>query len=655
MVKLQLVIISVILVAAVGLSTGVRIIIMNDSSLPLPESVRSGIENILASASKSFKLNPDERPARYGLVFHITGFKKSEREFKKVVFVRDDRNGSYVSYAGSYYRAYRTLYKYDYKKKRYIPSKYGNYVRLMDFIWARDESEKYVYFTGFYRKVVKYISDRKCWLYASLTFIDFKTSFILFQKSFVINGSSYTDILNNIKLDLRKEKMYSEKPTIAFYESSLSPLGSFVKKYFYEEERYTMYDRSYLNYLFKEMKYQDLISGGEEVGTYLKPARYLVVVKILNSSYKLVESTEYIKFSNPVNGEYIDTTPVYPGMYYRFDLKSGKYIPDRKNGGYVKVKKGAWAIEDEYISAGSFNDLFIENVPFHSYFIDALVMVIDGKNGNLKVAKKFTIYIKSPKSMREDRFGSVAGKYKEEVIESAYEKLGKEISDYVRRFFAIEAKVSGVKGNNVDISAGRNYGVKRGYYFRIIDNGFTQGYVKITDVKEKSSASEVVRYLEKSSKIKIGNDALEDFDYKPFFGVDVSFNMNSSEIYTELGYTKRDIYASKKFSLGMILGASLDGYALGGYGKWYLLFNKSKAIAPKAALEIIKPYKDTEENDGSTRNSVQEYTVNFKAGLEMDYPFYESIFKPHLTGVSGFIYWSYPRCFGVDVGIFYSF
>ncbi len=653
MVKPRLIVLVMLLITIMEFSTGVRIIVMKDKSLSIPESIGEGIKKILINSAEAFKLDPNERPARYGLIFHITDFKESKRGFKKVVFVRDDKNGSYVRYAGSYYKAYRTLYKYDYKKKKYVPDRYGNYVRLMNFVWARDENEKYTYYTGFYRKVVKYVSDRRYWLYASLTFIDFKTSFILFQKGFVLSGSSYMDILNNIKIDLRKEKMYTEKPTIAFYEGSLSPLGNFVKKYFYEEDRYTMYDRSYLNYLFKEMKYQDLISGGGEVGTYLKPARYLVVVKILDSRYELVESTEYLKFPNPVNGEYIGTTPVYAGEYYRFDLKSGRYIPDRKKGEYVRVKKGAWATEDEYISAGSFNDIFIENVSFHSYFIDALVIVIDGKNGNLKIAKKFTISIKSPESIREDRFGSIRGEYKEEVIESAYEKLGKEISDYVRRFFAIEAKVSSIKGSNVEISAGKNYGVKRGYYFRIIDDGFTQGYVKVTGVKEKSSVSRIIRYLEKSSKIKMGNYALEDFDYKPFFGMDVSLNMNSNEIYTEVGYTKRDLFANKKFSFGMILGASLNGYALGGYGKWYILFNKSIAVAPKISLEVVLPYEESEDDYGSVPE--QEYTAAFKVGLEINYPFYETIFKPQSAGISGFVYWSYPRSFEVDVGFFYSF
>jgi len=650
MVKKRFIIAAFLLLYIFAFSTGVRVIILKDKSINIPVSFENKVKDKLTEVAKSLNLNANERPARYGLIFDITSLKADSEKYKKVVFVRDDKAGNYVYFAGSYYRAYHTLYKYDYKKKRFVQSKYGNYVRLSNYIWARDEDEKYVVFAGFYKKTIKYVSDKKFWLYASITFIDFKSSFILFQKSVVFTGKSYDEILKNMNLSIKKEKFYSEKPTIAFYEKTLSPLGSFVKKYFYQEERYTMYDRSYLNYLFKEMRYQDLISGGEEVGTYLKPAHYLVVVKILNSGYKLIESTEYLEFSNPVNGGYVGKTPVYAGTYYRFDLKTGEYIPDRKKGSYVKVKKGAWAVEDEYISAGSFNDLFIENVAFHSYFIDALVMVVDGKNGNLKVAKKFTVYLKSPKMIREDRFGSVKGNYKEDVIKEAYEKLGKEISDYVRQFFAIETQVSDVEKDIVTISAGKNYGVKSGYYFRVIDEGYTQGYIKVTNVKEKSAVSRVVRYLQKQSKIKAGNLALEDFDYRPFLGIDLSFMVSSDEIYMEMGYAGRDLYAKKKYSAGILLGVSADKYKLGAYGMWYAFFNKSIGISPKISMAITTPYEDSEDED-----EYSQYSLESKLGLELNYPFYETIFKPNAAGIIGFVYLGYPKLFGVDVGLFYNF
>ncbi|MCD6450079.1 MAG: hypothetical protein J7L34_06190, partial [Thermotogaceae bacterium] len=343
------------------------------------------------------------------------------------------------------------------------------------------------------------------------------------------------------------------------------------------------------------------------------------------------------------------------GMYYRFDLRTGRYIPDRKDGNYVKVKKGAWAPEDEYISAGSFNDLFIENVSFHSFFIDALVMIVDGESGNLRVAKKFTVYLKTPEAIREDRFGSIKGTYKEDVIKQAYEKLGKEISDYVREFFAIETQVSSVKGNTVTINAGKNYGVKKGHYFRIIDEGYTQGYVRVIDVKEKDSITEVVRYLQKQSKIKTGDDALEDFDYMPFSGIDLSIGMNSKEIYLEMGYTKRDIHANKIYSVGASIGIDMENYSLGIYGKWYSFFNKSVAIAPKVSFAIATPYESSENEYDHNYSEENIYSTTLKLGVEVDYPFYETIFKPHDGGIVSFIYLGFPEAFGVDVGLFFSF
>ncbi len=632
----------VIFLVALIFSAGVRVTVIEEKGAVVDKGLKSSITNRLERILKDrLDLDPDKRPAEYGFVFHIFNFKLEKTVLKKVEFTPDEK-GSYIYFKGNYYQVgWKRFYRYDYESGRFVPDKDGGYIYFSGYVWAREDKDKYVYVgRNFYRKVVKNITKKRYYLDAFVTLVDFRSSLILWQDQLSLSSDSLEELVKNINLNINKTKFYTEKPLVAFYDPTLSSLSGSVRKNFYEEERYNMYDRSYLKYLFDEMRFQDLITGGMEIGSAIKAARYLVVVKPVKEVYSVIKKTEYLTFTNNVDGGYVGKTPIHKGRFYSYDPDKGYYV-DMKNGTYVKAKKSPWAREDRYISAYSFNDLFIEEVPYHHLTLSVFVMVVDGKTGVVKAGKTFTMEKELPVKKRVDRYGSENGYFKEDVYAEVYERLGKKISDFVRVYFAIETTVNDVNDDVVKIGAGKNFGVKKGYFFRVVEGGFTQGYVRVKGVGEKVSDAELVRLISRKSKVLKGMEAVEDFDYHPAWGLCVKFFVKPYSAGFIFGFSPLNLYGEKTYEVALNLYGSGDIFGGGLMGVYYLYDDKTFSIGLAGHLNYESITQDYE---------TKELLIKGELGVV-----FERVIFPSIFSEGGFYIFAVPYIdnemnFGIYIG-----
>jgi len=85
----------------------------------------------------------------------VLGISKESTTRKVNEFVRDEK-GDYVYFKGNYYKiGDKKRYRYDEKRKNYVVDKYGIYVYLQEYAWARKQEDKYIISDFYSMKVTK--------------------------------------------------------------------------------------------------------------------------------------------------------------------------------------------------------------------------------------------------------------------------------------------------------------------------------------------------------------------------------------------------------------------------------------------------------------------------------------------------------------------
>ncbi|MEN3043335.1 MAG: hypothetical protein ABDH59_08610, partial [Fervidobacterium sp.] len=480
-------------------------------------------------------------------VVHVVDVLRESYTRKVNEFVRDPQ-GRYVYYKGSYYyTSSYARYEYDAQKKMFVQDPRGNYVYLSDFPWARSEEDKYI-ISDFYRRYEKTVTETFYYLSLYVVDIDIEKFFIKSMTPITVVGNTIKDAIEKTKSNY-SENVNSYSPdkidiVIWFGEDFGKTARMFILGELQKDTRYNIYDRSYLSELFRLVAFEELM--GKEVAISFRPPRYVFYFQNYVEKAEKNNSDVYYFFENPVNGRYIkrnlyfsgklaDEVPVEVevGRYYSYDSKNKTYKLDMKEGSYVRYYKAAWE-KEQYISTSVFYDFIFRNTTFSSNYLSFLINVLDAERGTLISSKNF--YSSNQIALKEpiDRFGSedVNSEYLAKV--SLYKFLASSVGTFLQKVFPITSVIAETEGLKVTIMSGENVGIKKGYVFQAINDGFTAGYFNISKVSKSFSEGQVF-YILPGEVLKKDSIVFETSNYPTNSGLTMRLYISMDKIGFEAG------------------------------------------------------------------------------------------------------------------------
>ncbi|MGC8955222.1 MAG: hypothetical protein ACP5JS_03885, partial [Fervidobacterium sp.] len=189
--------------------------------------------------------------------------------------------------------------------------------------------------------------------------IDIQNFFVKSLTPIISSGDSMQEVLENIKkFHSETQNIYSPYEvgaTILFDEKFNKLQRMYILKALQKDTRYNIYDRLYLDELFKTIRLEDILGKG--VSVRYKPPKYLIFFENYIERIEKGKEDKYYFFRNDVNGHYISINNkpfrVEVGKYYSYNSKTNSYVFDMEKGYYVKYFGGSWAK-----STYTFNQLF---------------------------------------------------------------------------------------------------------------------------------------------------------------------------------------------------------------------------------------------------------------------------------------------------------
>lgn len=538
-------------------------IFANNLYVIIDKNLPSYYENI--DISKELSNIFSDVPEKTVRIVHVVGIQKETYSYKVNEFV-PDREGTYVYHKGSYYyTSSKAMYKYDSNKKIYVPDPYGLYVYLSDYPWARKEEEKYI-ISSFYRRYEKYITETSYYIALYITDIDVEKIFVKSVTPIITSGDSFSEALKSTgrlyRENPNKYSSYKVDVAVIFDEKFDKTQRMYILKELQKDTRYNIYDRLYLNELFKTIAFEDLFGKG--VFLQFKPPKYMITFENYVERTEKVRSERYYFFENDVNGGYIKKSAigyytdvpvrVEIGRYYSYDSKNKTYVLDMEKGNYVRYYGGPWE-KETYTSAYGFYDYVLTTVDILEMYTGFLLKVFDTERGTLigsySISKNYSTALKEPK----DRFGSesASSEYLSKIW--SYSNNARYVASYIQKLFPLISMVSSVSDGMVTLSSGENIGIKQGYVFQIIDNGYTSGYVKIDKVFENKSSATAL-YLIPYEKIYPNTLALETKNYPQITGITFQLFLKDNGFGMASGFTSFDIYGN--YYWGILFGAGIE-------------------------------------------------------------------------------------------------
>ncbi len=504
-------------------------------------------------------------PEKTVRIVHVVGIQKETYNYKINEFV-PDKEGTYVYHKGSYYyTSSRAKYKYDSSKKTYVPDPYGSYVYLSDYPWARKEEEKYI-ISSFYRRYEKYITETSYYIALYVTNIDVEKMFVKSVTPIIASGNSFSEALKSTgklyRENPNKYSSYKVDVAVIFDEKFDKAQRMYILRELQKDTRFNIYDRLYLNELFTTIAFEDLF--GKSVSLQFKPPKYMITFENYVERVEKVRSERYYFFENNVNGGYIKKSAigyytdvpvrVEVGRYYSYDSKNKTYVLDKEKGSYVRYYGGPWE-KETYTSTYGFYDYILTTVDILEIYTGFLLKVFDTEKGTLigayNISKNYSKTLKEPK----DRFGSesVSSEYLSRIW--SYSNNAEYVASYMQKLFPLISTVSNVSDGMVILSSGENIGIKQGYVFQIIDNGYTSGYVKIDKVFENKSSATAF-YLIPYEKINPNALVLETKSYPQITGITMQLFFKNNGFGIASGFTSFDIYGN--YYWGILFGAGIE-------------------------------------------------------------------------------------------------
>lgn len=535
------------------------ILLGNNLYVYFEKNVPSTYEGV--NLSTELKKMFSDVPAKTLRVVHVVGIFKETYTRKVTEFLRDPQ-GTYVYYKGTYYyTSSRARYKYDSEKKTYVQDPRGSYVYLSDFPWARKEEDRYV-ISDFYRRYDKNISEIYYYLSLYVVDIDVENFFVKSMTPILSMGNTFKEAVE------RSAKLYTQNPNVyspdkidivvTFNKDFNKLMRMYILAKLQEDTRYNIYDRSYLDELFRLISLEDLIGKGANLS--FRPPKYVLSFENCVEKLQRTTSDKYYFFENAVSGQYIkknlysygklaDNVPVRVevGRYYSYDSKTKSYVLNMKEGSYVKYYKAPWET-DSYVIESTFYDYIFRSVEVFSFYVSFLVNVLDTERGSVIGAKNFDYFDTTTLKEPIDRFGteSVSSEYLTQI--SAYKTLSNSVQFFLREIFPLSSIIVSVDGNKVSLLSGENIGIKRGYVFQGINDGFTMGYFSISKVYKSTSDAQIF-YILPSEQFKKDTIAFETKKYPTNMGLTMRIYGSTDMFGIEAGYTNFDIFGNYNFGI----------------------------------------------------------------------------------------------------------
>jgi len=490
-------------------------------------------------------------------VVHVISLSKESVTRKVNEFIKN-KNGLYVYYGGDYYQiSDKRRYSYNPKEKKYVVDKDGLYVYLQEYAWARKKEDKYI-MSDFYTLKSYTVTETTYYLVLVITDIDLSTFFIRSITPIVSQGSTVEETIINAGKrysQIINEHSEDKIDVAVLFENGFNPiLRTFLLAYLQEDTRYNIYDRIYLNELMNYLRTADLF-GGENVVLKFRPPRYILTFEKFLEKSEETSSEKYYFFENPVNGAYIKRfvnglyvpIRIEVGEYYRYDSTSKRYVFDVEKGNYVKYCKGPWE-ENEYALESSFYDYKTYNVMSISTFYSFLAKVFDTEKGILLGSRlfknQFDVVLKEPL----DRFGTERVRSNTEAVLSSYVVISKAVQQFFQTLFPLTTEISDVKDLLVQVGSGKNIGMKPGYVFQNIANGYTTGFLRIEKVLNSEAQGRIL-YIVPEEKIISNSFAIETKDYPNNSGGRFVLFIDRYGFGSKIGYVDSDIYGNYNWSL----------------------------------------------------------------------------------------------------------
>lgn len=489
-------------------------------------------------------------------IVHVLGISKESTTRKVNEFVRDEK-GDYVYFKGNYYKiADKRKYTFDEKQKRYVVDKYGRYVYLQEYAWARKQEEKYI-ISDFYSLKTYEIPVMNYYIYLVVTDIDVQTFFIKSITPIVGKGSTVERAIENArKIFSTVVNEYSPaKVDIAvLFEKDFDPvLRTALLAKLQEDTRYNIYDRLYIDEIMEIVRTSDLF-GTEQIVLKFRPPRYLITFENLyKSDYQFTEDRYYF-FENPVNGAYIKKNvgsldvpvKVEVGSYYRYDSNTKRYVYDKEKGSYVKYYKGPWE-KDNYLFETRFYDYILYKLTKLNTFYSLLMKVFDTEKGTLVGSRFFSRQIETVLKEPVDRFGTEEVDFHTDTKIRSYYSMANEVQEFLQLLFPLSTAVSQISGEKALLESGKNIGAKPGYVFQSIANGYTTSFMRLERVFEKSSEARIF-YIVPGEEVEPHSLVIETKQYPSNLGIRFGFFIEKETYGMKIGYIKSDIYGNYMWS-----------------------------------------------------------------------------------------------------------
>ncbi|MFN6991984.1 MAG: hypothetical protein ACK4MM_04615, partial [Fervidobacterium sp.] len=442
---------------------------------------------------------------------------------------------------------------------------------------------------------------------------DIEKFFVKSFKTVLSVGSTFKEAIQNAtKLYSENINVYSTDKidVVVFFDKSFNKLQRmYILSSIQEDSRYNIYDRTYLQELFDILSREEII--GKEVTITFKPPKYIFFFENYIEKIEKTSSDKYYYFENPVNGQFIKKhvgvynqkilsevpVKVEVGKYYRYDSDKKNYVLDMKNGEYVRYFK-AYLEQKEFTKAYNFYDVIYTKIEYANFYNNFLLKVVDTESGTAIGSKNVCISTSVPLKEPIDRFGSENVNFEYLTKVESYKSASVDVRTYLRDLFPLRSYVSSTDGLKVTLTSGRNIGIKPGLVFFGLHDGFTTGYLRVTNVYETSAEGYPI-YLIPGEYFKENTILVESKAYPSSSGFTFRGYISKVGFGLELGISKYDIYGN--YNAGVLLGIKLGAYTqeyLNNYmNDIYLKLyaHLSEKFDVFASLGIAMPNTDNEE------------------------------------------------------------
>ncbi|ABR30315.1 hypothetical protein SU69_02325 [Thermosipho melanesiensis] len=490
---------------------------------------------VLVHSKYNLKIDTNAFESENFVVISILSVEKESLSREVISYIKNE-NGNYIRYNGNFYYTSDNN-KYRLVGEKFVKDENGPYVYASEFFWARNEKQRYI-LSDFYKKIVTKEKLERFVISGYLIEIDSSNFYILSFTPFVFYVRDFNEVEKKILTIQKNENHFSvdKYDIVVNFINTPSKLKSFILSKLQEDDRYNIYDREYLEELLKDISLKDALKG---INIKFRTPNYVInidTVEFLNDKFQ----KDYMIFlKNDMNGQFLITgEKVEVGRFYQ--KENDAYILDKEKGKYVKVLNYPWR-KERFKYASEFYDISLKKGEgYTNYYLTILLNVIDVESAKIVYSNILDKNIEFPQFSY-----SLHGTFQNSEIEklnNLFLSLSEDVKEKLRKVFYLTSVVKDVDGLNVFLYDGKNIGIKEGQIFRIFDNHFTQGYLKVKSVEWNESSGNVFYLIGEINKFNL---ASESFHYPSRIGISFTLN-NLLELGAKIKFL--DLYGFENFS-----------------------------------------------------------------------------------------------------------